>query len=358
MREYLITLLISAALCYLITPFVRKFAIRFGAVADIRSRDIHTLPTPRWGGVAMWLAMALTFLIVNNLPLVGKSFGHETLGIFLAATFVVLLGMADDRFQLDALTKLAGQALAAGILLIYGIQILWVPINGVITLPASIGQLITVLIVLVTINAVNFIDGMDGLAAGIVAIAGIAFFAFAYLLAVDYGFSRAGAPSLTTAVLIGVCIGFLPHNAHPAKIFMGDSGSMLLGLLLAAASITLTGQVDPNAISAEKLGPTLLPLLLPLAVLAIPLADLVLAVLRRLKAGKSPFAPDKEHLHHRLMSAGNSQLKTAIIMYFWTATIAFPVSISAFAPIWVAILLAVAMAIFTILLSRRPKVLV
>ena len=107
----------------------------------------------------MWLAMTFTFLIVNNLPLVGKSFGHETQGIFLATTFVVLLGMADDRYQLDALTKLAGQALAAGILLIYGIQILWVPINGVITLPASIGQLVTVLIVLVTVNAVNFIDG-------------------------------------------------------------------------------------------------------------------------------------------------------------------------------------------------------
>jgi UDP-GlcNAc:undecaprenyl-phosphate GlcNAc-1-phosphate transferase len=304
----------------------------------------------------MWLAMTFTFLIVNNLPLVGKSFGHETQGIFLAATFVVLLGMADDRFQLDALTKLAGQALAAGILLIYGIQILWVPINGVITLPASIGQLVTVLIVLVTINAVNFIDGMDGLAAGIVAIAGIAFFAFAYLLAVDYGFSRAGAPSLTTAVLIGVCIGFLPHNAHPAKIFMGDSGSMFLGLLLAAASITLTGQIDPNAISAEKLGPTLLPLLLPLAVLAIPLADLVLAVLRRLKAGKSPFAPDKEHLHHRLMSAGNSQLKTAIIMYFWTATIAFPVTVSAFAPLWVAALTAAVLIAITLMVSRRSKV--
>ncbi len=356
MREYLITLLISAALCYLITPFVRKFAIRFGAVADIRSRDIHTLPTPRWGGVAMWLAMTFTFLIVNNLPLVGKSFGHETQGIFLATTFVVLLGMADDRYQLDALTKLAGQALAAGILLIYGIQILWVPINGVITLPASIGQLVTVLIVLVTVNAVNFIDGMDGLAAGIVAIAGIAFFAFAYLLAVDYGFSRAGAPSLTTAVLIGVCIGFLPHNAHPAKIFMGDSGSMFLGLLLAAASITLTGQIDPNAISAEKLGPTLLPLLLPFAVLAIPLADLVLAIFRRLKAGKSPFAPDKEHLHHRLMSAGNSQLKTAIIMYLWTATIAFPVTVSAFAPLWVAALTAVILIAITLMVSRRSKV--
>jgi len=356
MREYLVTLLLSAALCYLITPFVRTIAIRFGAMADVRSRDIHILPTPRWGGLAMLIAMALTFLIVNNLPLVGKSFGHETQGIFLASTFVVLLGMADDRFQLDALTKLAGQALAAGILLIYGIQILWVPINGVITLPASIGQLVTVLIVLVTINAVNFIDGMDGLAAGIVAIAGIAFFAFAYLLAVDYGFSRAGAPSLTTAILIGICVGFLPHNAHPAKIFMGDSGSMLLGLLLAAASITLTGQIDPNAISAEKVGPTLLPLLLPFAVLAIPLADLVLAVLRRIKAGKSPFAPDKEHLHHRLMKAGNSQLKTAIILYLWTATIAFPVTISAFAPLWVAAITAAILVGITILVSRRSKV--
>ena len=241
MREYLVTLLISAALCYLITPIVRTQAIRFGAVAGIRERDIHSTPTARWGGVAMWAAMALTFLIVSNLPLVGKSIGHEAQGIFLAATSIVLLGMADDRFELDALTKLAGQVFTAGILLLYGIQILWLPINGVITLPPSIGQLLTVLIVLVVINAVNFIDGMDGLAAGVVAISGIAFFAFAYLLAVDYGFSRAGAPSLITAVLIGICLGFLPHNLSPAKIFMGDSGSMLLGLLLSVSAITLTG---------------------------------------------------------------------------------------------------------------------
>jgi UDP-GlcNAc:undecaprenyl-phosphate GlcNAc-1-phosphate transferase len=131
---------------------------------------------------------------------------------------------------------------------------------------------------------------------------------------------------------------------------------MFLGLLLATASITLTGQIDPNAISAEKLGPTLLPLLLPLAVLAIPLADLVLAIFRRLKAGKSPFAPDKEHLHHRLMSAGNSQLKTAIIMYFWTATIAFPVTVSAFAPLWVAALTAAILIAITLMVSRRSKV--
>ena len=352
MREYLVTLLLAAALCYVVTPFVRTLALRFGAVAQIRTRDIHTTPTPRWGGLAMWIAMALTFTMVNHLSLVGKSLGRESLGIFLAATLLVAIGLVDDRFELDALTKLAGQALAAGILLIFGIQVLWLPINGVITLPPSIGQLVTVMIVLVTINAVNFIDGLDGLAAGIVAISGAAFFAFAYLLAVIYGFSRAGAPSLITAVIIGVCIGFLPHNAHPAKIFMGDSGSMFLGLLLAASAITLTGQIDPNAISAEKLGPTLLPLMLPLAVLAIPLIDLFSAIFRRLRAGQSPFSSDKEHMHHRILRAGNSHLRTTLIMYLWTATIAFPVVVSAFAQLWVAAIVAGAMLAFTMYYSK------
>lgn len=352
MREYLVTLLLAAAICYVVTPFVRTWAIKFGAVAAIRQRDIHTTPTPRWGGVAMWIAMTITFLIVGNLSLVGKSFGHDAQGIFLAGTFLVLLGMADDRYELDAITKLAGQAMAAGILLLYGIQVLWLPINGVTTLPPSIGQLVTVLAVLVTINAVNFIDGLDGLAAGVVAISGVAFFAFAYLLAVIYGFSRAGAPSLITAVTIGICLGFLPHNTNPARIFMGDSGSMFLGLLLASSAITLTGQVDPNAITAESLGPALLPLLLPFAVLAIPLIDLSLAIIRRIRAGKSPFSSDKEHLHHRIMRAGNTQIRTVAILYLWTATIAFPVTVSAFAPIWLSAIVAGLMLAFTIRFSR------
>jgi UDP-GlcNAc:undecaprenyl-phosphate GlcNAc-1-phosphate transferase len=301
----------------------------------------------------MWISMALTLAMVNHLSLVGKSFGRESLGIFSAATLLLIIGLIDDRFELDALTKLAGQALSAGILLLFGIQVLWIPINGVITLPPSIGQLATVIIVLVTINAVNFIDGLDGLAAGIVAISGAALFAFAYLLAVVYGFNRAGAPSLITAVIIGVCVGFLPHNVHPAKIFMGDSGSMFLGLLLAASAITLTGQIDPNAISAEKLGPTLLPLALPFAVLAIPLIDLFWAIFRRLRAGQSPFSSDKEHLHHRILRAGNSHLRTAVILYFWTATIAFPVVVSAFAPLWVAAIVAGLMLGFTTYFSKR-----
>lgn len=354
MREYLLTILLSAASCYLVTPFVKNAAEQFGAIALIRDRDIHTKPTPRWGGVAMWLSISFTFILASKLPLVGRSFGHEAQGIFLAATFIVLLGLLDDRFQLDALTKLAGQALAAGILLLFGIQILWIPFsNGLLFLPPSIGQLLTVVLVIVVINSVNFIDGLDGLASGVVAIAALAFFVFAYALSVVYGFDRAGAPSTITAVIIGACLGFLPHNVYPAKIFMGDSGSMLLGLLLSTAAITLTGQVDPNAISDQKLGPTFLPLLLPFAVLAIPLADLIMAIIRRLRAGKSPFAPDKEHLHHRVLAAGNSQIRSAVILYIWTAAIAFPVTIWAFAPLWVASIIGVTLVALALLVSKR-----
>jgi len=348
-------MLLAAAICYLVTPYVETYALRFGAIARIRERDIHTETTPRWGGVAMWFATSFTFVVVSHLPLVGKSFGREAQGIFLAGTFVVLLGMLDDRFELDALTKLAGQALAAGILLSFGVQLLWLPINGLITLPPSIGQFLTVLVVLVAINAVNFIDGMDGLASGIVAVAATAFFIFAYVLSVVYGFSRAGAPSTLSAVLIGVCIGFLPHNAYPAKIFMGDSGSMFLGLMLGASAITLTGQFDPNAISSESTGPTFLPLLLPFAVLAIPLFDFGSAVIRRVRAGRSPFAPDNEHLHHKLYKAGNSKLRTVIIMYLWTAAIAFPVTTWAFAPLWAAILVALIFGGSSVLLMKRKS---
>ena len=145
--------------------------------------------------------------MVNSLELVGKAYSRELLGIFLAGTFVLFIGMLDDRFELDAVTKLAGQGLAAGILLLFGIQILWLPIDGIIVLPTNIGQLLTVLVVIVIINAVNFVDGLDGLATGIVAISAASFFGFSYLLAVENGFSRAGAPSLVTAIVIGTCLG-------------------------------------------------------------------------------------------------------------------------------------------------------
>jgi len=337
------------------TPLVRSLALRSKAVASVRERDIHTQVTPRWGGVAMWLAMGATLVMVSSLKLVGKAYSQELLGIFLAATFVLLIGALDDRYELDAITKLAGQGLAAAILLIFGIQILWLPIDGIIVLPTNIGQLLTVVVVVVIINAVNFIDGLDGLAAGIVGISAAAFFGFSYLLAVENGFSRAGAPSLVTAIVIGCCLGFLPHNTHPAKIFMGDSGSMFLGLLLAASAITLMGQIDANALFAENIGPAALPLLLPFAVLAIPLLDLALAVLRRVRSGRSPFAPDQEHLHHKLMAWGNSQQRSAVILYLVTAMLALPAMLSAFIPLWAALLVGALLLLSAALTAKREK---
>ncbi len=355
MREYLLTLLIAAVLTYMCTPLVRSLALRSKAVASVRERDIHTQVTPRWGGVAMWLAMGATLVMVGSLNLVGKAYSQELLGIFLASTFVLLIGALDDRYELDAITKLAGQGLAAAILLIFGIQILWLPIDGIIVLPTNIGQLLTVVVVVVIINAVNFIDGLDGLATGIVGISAAAFFGFSYLLAVENGFSRAGAPSLVTAIVIGCCLGFLPHNTHPAKIFMGDSGSMFLGLLLAASAITLMGQIDANAVFAENIGPAALPLLLPFAVLAIPLLDLALAVLRRVKSGRSPFAPDQEHLHHKLMAWGNSQQRSAVILYLVTAMLALPAMLSAFIPLWAALLAGALLLLSAALTTKREK---
>lgn len=355
MREYSLTLLIAAALTYMLTPIVRRLALRVNAVARVRERDIHSQTTARWGGVAMWLAMAATLIAVQNLKLVGKSYSHELLGIFLAGTLVLLLGALDDRFELDAVTKLAGQGLAAGILLIFGIQLLWLPINGIIILPSNIGQFLTVVIVIVIINAVNFVDGLDGLATGIVAIAAASFFGFAYLLAVINGFNRAGAPSLVTAIVIGLCIGFLPHNIYPARIFMGDSGSMFLGLLLAASAITLMGQIDANAVFAENIGPAALPLVLPFAVLAVPLLDFAAAIVRRVRQGKSPFAPDKDHLHHKLMKLGNSQQRTAVILYFATAMLAIPAMLSAFFPLWIALTAGAVMLTAAFLLTHRDN---
>ncbi len=355
MREYLLTATLAATLCFLLTPLIRTVAMQSGAYMGIRDRDLHTKITPRWGGVAMWCAMSLTLLVASHLPLVGQSFGREARGIFLAGTFIMLLGMIDDRFDLDALTKFAGQALAAGILLLHGVQILWLPINGILTLPANIGQLLTVIFVMVVINAVNFVDGLDGLATGIVAICASAFFSFSYVLAVVNGFNRAGAPSLITAVLIGICIGFLPHNYHPAKIFMGDSGAMLLGLLLAASAITLTGQIDVNAISDSSSRSALLPLFLPFTILAIPLIDLIMAVIRRLGAGTSPFASDRKHLHHRLLDLGISHRRTTVILYLWSAMFAFPTIIAAFQPMWVALTASLSIALLSIFLIIRGR---
>jgi UDP-GlcNAc:undecaprenyl-phosphate GlcNAc-1-phosphate transferase len=326
---------VAATVTYLLTPVARRIALRWGALTPVRDRDVHAIPTPRLGGIAMLGGFGAGLLVATQMPFLGPRLGdgRQTLALLSGAVLICLLGVADDRWELDALTKLAGQVLAAGVMVIGGVQMLYLPLGGFGSdstdgIPNSFvlgpveGTVLTIVLVVVTVNAVNFVDGLDGLAAGIVAIAAASFFVFSYILTVTDSLTRATTPGVVAAALVGVCVGFLPHNFSPARVFMGDSGSMLIGLLLASTTITLTGTVAPNAVDTS-LVPALLPLVLPIAVMALPFLDVLLAIVRRTVAGRSPFAPDKQHLHHRLLERGHSHARAVLVMYLWSAVIAF-----------------------------------
>ena len=333
MREYLFVLVVAAIVTYAATPLVRRLAVRMGAMTAVRDRDVHAVPTPRLGGTAMLLGFAAAVLVAAQLPSLHGVFATgDVPAVLLGATLVCLLGVADDLWGLDAVTKLAGQVLAAGVMASQGVALLSLPVFGVTVLPAPVLVAMTVVIVVVTINAVNFVDGLDGLAAGIVAIAATGFFAYSYLLSRSYEPNVFSAASLVTAALIGCCVGFLPHNFNPARIFMGDSGSMLLGLLLSAATISLTGNVDPATVSEADLAPAFFPILLPIAVLVVPLLDLLLAVVRRTRAGKRPWHPDAQHLHHQMLGLGHSHAGAVLLLYTWTAIVALGSASLAFVP--------------------------
>ncbi|MDG9704109.1 MraY family glycosyltransferase [Streptomyces sp. DH37] len=336
MREYLLTLCVTAAVTYLLTGPVRKFAIAAGAMPEIRARDVHREPTPRLGGIAMFGGLCAGLLVASQLTNVGDVFrlSDEPRALLAGAGLIWLLGVLDDKWGVDALVKLGGQMIAAGVMVWQGLTILWLPVPGVgnVAVTPLQGTLLTVALVVVTINAVNFVDGLDGLASGMVAIASAAFFVYAYRMWYGHGIEGAAPATLFVAVLMGMCLGFLPHNMHPARIFMGDSGSMLIGLVLAAGAVSITGQIDPDRITESEgsirsgvyaMVPVYMPVLLPLTVIAVPIADLVLAVVRRTWRGQSPFAADRGHLHHRLLEIGHSHSRAVLIMYFWSALIAF-----------------------------------
>ncbi len=334
MREYALVFLVAVAVTYLLTVVAREIALRTGAVAAVRDRDVHDEPIPYLGGLAMLGGLVAAFLVARQLPFLSLSgsFVFRDAGVVLVAGVIICaVGVLDDIFDLDALTKFGGQLLAAGFLVYYNIQFTYFikPDGGQFSLDYYQAALLTVFVVVSTMNAVNFVDGLDGLAAGVVTMGSLAFFVFCYQLAALNGVSLAVTGALLSAMLAGACVGFLPHNVHPARLFMGDSGSMLLGLFLAASAITLTGQYPPSSLQSGGLGtdasfvPMLLPLALPISWLMLPLADLALAVLRRTRAGRSPFAPDKQHLHHRMLEIGHSHRRAVLILWLWAALIAF-----------------------------------
>ncbi|MER5971236.1 MraY family glycosyltransferase [Streptomyces sp. NPDC002055] len=368
-REYLLTLCVTAAVTYLLTGPVRKFAIAAGAMPEIRARDVHREPTPRLGGIAMFGGLCAGLLVAAHLADVRKVFelSNEPRALLSGAALIWLLGVLDDKWGVDALIKLGGQMIAAGVMVMQGLTILWIPVPGVgsVALTPMQGTLLTVALVVITINAVNFVDGLDGLASGMVCIAAAAFFMYAYRMWFGYGLEAAAPATLFAAILMGMCVGFLPHNMHPARIFMGDSGSMLIGLVLAAGAISITGQVDPDALKlftgSERAAvhatvPVYIPLLLPLTVLMVPVADLVLAIVRRTWKGQSPFVADRGHLHHRLLEIGHSHSRAVLIMYFWSALIAFGAvaySVNS-ASVWI-LLVIVALSALGLVLLLMPR---
>ncbi len=334
MREYLLVFLVAGAVTYLLTVVAREIAIRTGAVAKVRDRDVHAEPLPYLGGLAMLGGLAAAYAVATQLPFLSTSgpfVFEDARTVLFAGAFVCGVGMIDDIFELDALTKLGGQIIAVGLLVYSGIQFRWFyqPDGTQFSLDPAQGALLTALIVVATVNAVNFVDGLDGLAAGVVCIGALAFFLFCYQLANLNRVSLATTGALLSAALAGACAGFLAHNFHPARIFMGDSGSMLIGVVLSATAITVTTQFAPGDLTQGADGarasliPMLLPLALPIMILVVPLADLVLAVVRRTRAGRSPMAPDKQHLHHRLLEIGHSHRRAVAIMWLWAALIAF-----------------------------------
>jgi UDP-GlcNAc:undecaprenyl-phosphate/decaprenyl-phosphate GlcNAc-1-phosphate transferase len=336
-REFLLAGLTATVVTFLLVGPVRVLALRLGAVAWPRKRDVHVTPTPRWGGLAMLGGVLAGVGMAYQLPALRLAFDNnasEVGGVLLAALLLAAVGALDDRYDLDALTKFAGQTTAAGILVIFGVQwtVFFVPWGGsgsdesgsLLILGQEQGVLLTVLLTVALVNAMNFVDGLDGLAAGVGMIAAAAVGLFAIGLVGRVGNDPSVySPALIAAVLAGACLGFLPHNFNPARIFMGDSGSMLIGLLLAAATTSASGKISIIGAGPRDVLALFAPLIVLAAVVFVPLLDLLMAVVRRTRKGLSPFSPDKMHLHHRLLEIGHSQRRAVLLIYLWAGVLAF-----------------------------------
>ena len=329
LRELALVGLTAAIVTYFATGGVRTLAIRLGAVAYPRERDVHFEPTPRMGGLAMYLGVVTAVFLASQLPALTRGFIYSSglPAVVIAGGLIMGIGLIDDRWGLDALTKFAGQITAASVLVTMGVawSVLYIPFGGIgtIVLDQASSILLTLALTVSVVNAMNFVDGLDGLAAGLGLITALAICIFSVGLLRDHGGDVLFyPPAVISVVLAGACLGFLPHNFHPAKIFMGDSGSMLVGLMLAAASTTAAGPISQSAYGARDVFVLLSPFLLVVAVVFVPALDLMLAIVRRTRAGRSPFSPDKMHLHHRLLQIGHSHRRVVLLIYLWVGIVA------------------------------------
>lgn len=335
MTFYLFTVILTAVATLAFTWIVWRVGMRYKIYPEIRERDVHTTPKPRIGGVGMFLGVLAAFALSSHVPYFDIIWTDPAVNwsIIGACLLIVIVGVADDLWDLDWMIKLGAQFLAAGIVVGFGgIQIYAIPLGVQVIVSSWVSFALSVLAIVIVMNAVNFIDGLDGLVAGVALIANGVFFVYTYLVLRDLGSSSYSdlAPFIAI-VLIGVCIGFLPLNWNPAKLFMGDSGALLIGLLMGASAIAVTGSLDPGLLGdndvfgrSQLLG-AFIPILLPVVVVLLPLLDFGMAIVRRMARGKSPFSPDRKHLHHRMLDMGHSDRDAVLIFYAWTSIVSLGV---------------------------------
>ncbi|AEG81423.1 MraY family glycosyltransferase [Corynebacterium ulcerans] len=362
MRELALVILVAAALTYLTTGIVRYSMVRSGRMGEIRERDVHTQPKPRLGGVAMFTGFLGAVFLADQLPALTRGFQPitpEMSAVIWAGVVIVTVGIIDDLYELDAITKLFGQILGSVVMSILGLtwSLLYVPFGGgtTVILDQVASTIVTVMFTVTLINAINFVDGLDGLAAGLGMIAGLSILVFSMTVLHDQGgMVSAYPPAIIAAALVGMCAGFLPHNFEPARIFMGDSGSMLIGLLLAAASTSASGKIDMSLYGTVDVIALMSPIIVVAAAVFVPMLDLVMAVVRRVRKGQSPFSADKMHLHHRLLSLGHTHRRVVLVLYLWVSVVAFgAVSFSVVPPIVAVIGIVIAMFV-AFLATRGP----
>jgi UDP-GlcNAc:undecaprenyl-phosphate GlcNAc-1-phosphate transferase len=320
---YLIVLLVAVGTTALTTPFVRALAVRVGAVVAPDERRVHLRPTATLGGLAMFLGFLAGMAAASQLHQFDPVFEgtSEPLGILLAATVIFAVGVLDDLREVSAPAKVAGMVLAGGVLSLLGVTMLYfrIPFGGSFALSPDLAPLITVLWVVGMANAVNLIDGLDGLAAGIVGIAAGAFALYSsklFHLGLLPNASNSISP-LIAVIVLGMCVGFLPFNFHPAKIFMGDGGALLLGLLMASSTLLVAGQTAEDVNGSTFF--FFAPLFIPFVILGVPMLDTAFAIVRRASRRSGVSVADKDHLHHRLMRLGHGQRRSVLILWAWTA---------------------------------------
>ncbi|MHB8190016.1 MAG: MraY family glycosyltransferase [Ferrimicrobium sp.] len=351
---YLIVTVVAAVVTFCVVPVVRLLAIRFGQVVDPGGRSVHERPTPTLGGIGMFVGLAVAVGVAAVMPSFRPEFfgSSEPLGVVLAALVIVVVGAIDDIVNMSAPAKVAGQVLSSSVLWFFGVTMFWfkLPFAGVVVLSSSLTPLLTAIWAVAMENAINLIDGLDGLAAGIVAIASGAFGVYALHLESLGQLPTSSIGPLIAFATLGVCLGFLPHNVNPAKIFMGDTGAMFLGLLLAASTSVVGGR---TANVSDQTFFFFAPLFIPFLILGVPMADLLFALVRRTAHRVSFAAPDKKHLHHRLMEMGHGPRRSVAILWAWTAILAAFALVPTFFPALLAELpigiLAVGILLYTLL---------